>query len=76
MRFARWFKSLAGGKKNKRGETLAFSIEIFGRAATIVMAANFHYNTTPAICQEKNTNKINKLFIPKALTNQHICAIL
>ena len=57
MRFVRWFKSLVGGKKNKREETLAFSIEIFGRAATIVMAANFHYTTTLAICQEKKVKK-------------------
>ena len=68
MRFARWLKSLAGGK-NERGETLAHSIEIFGRAAMIVMAANFHYSITPAICQEKKAKKINKLFIPKVLTN-------
>ena len=73
MRFARWLKFLADGK-SKRGETLAFPIEIFGRPSTCAPGRYFNYNTTPAICQEKKAKKINKLFIPKGIDKiQRLC---
>jgi hypothetical protein len=39
-------------------------------------ARYFQYTTTPAICQEKNAKKINKLFFLKVLTNRPAGAII
>lgn len=50
----------------RRGDPPIF-IFIFGRAATVDLAANFNYTTTPAICQEKSAKKIKKLFFTKPL---------
>ncbi len=37
---------------------------------------NLHYNTSSAICQEKNRKKIKKVFFLKPLTIQERCAII
>jgi hypothetical protein len=39
-------------------------------------ARYFYYTRPPALCQEKNAKKINKLFFPKVLTNQLAGAII
>ena len=41
-----------------RDKTPRFFFWIFGRAATIVMAANFYYTIPQPICQEKSWKKI------------------